>query len=152
MLLPAAPAPGVDAAWERLRGLAGEWEGSYGTTKSSVTYAVVSGGHAVIESMKMPAPAPDMVTVFHRDGAGLMATHYCSVGNQPRMRAAEASADGKVIKFRFQDITNLASPEGIHIRHLTVTFDDADHMTEDWVGWDGKKEENTVMKWTRKKK
>ncbi len=152
LLLPAAAGTGVDAAWAQLRSLAGEWEGMEGGKTAGVTYTIVSGGTAVMESMKMPAPEPDMVTMYHRDGTGLVATHYCSLGNQPRMRAAEASPDGKTIRFRFADITNLSKPDGGHIRHLTVTFQDADHFTQNWTSFDGGKEQSMVFKWTRKKK
>ena len=151
LLLPAAAGTGIDATWANLRSLAGEWEGTFGTMKGGVTYTIVSGGHAVMESMKMPPPAPDMVTMYHRDGTGLVATHYCSMGNQPRMRAIEASPDGKTVRFRFADITNLAKPGGAHIRHLKVTFLDADHFTQDWTSVDKGKEQTEVFKWTRKK-
>ncbi len=152
LLLPAAAGTGVDAAWERLRSLAGEWQGVVGANKGAVTYTIVSGGSVVMESIKMPAPEPDMVTVYHRDGTGLVATHYCSLGNQPRMRATEASPDGKTIRFRFADITNLSKPDGPHIRHLTITFQDADHFTQDWTSLAKGKEEPSVFKWTREKK
>lgn len=110
LLLPAAAGTGIDATWANLRSLAGEWEGSFGAVKGGVTFTILSGGSVVMESMKMPPPAPDMVTMYHRDGTGLVATHYCSMGNQPRMRASEASPDGKTVRFRFADITNLAKP------------------------------------------
>ncbi|MGE5646863.1 MAG: hypothetical protein ACM336_13840 [Acidobacteriota bacterium] len=151
LLLPAADT-GADAAWARLKSLAGEWEGEAGGVKGGITYTVVSGGHAVLESMKMPAPQPDMVTIYHRDGAGLVATHYCSMGNQPRMRAAGADANGKTIRFRFADITNLAKPGAAHIRHLTVTFQDADHFTQSWTAFSDGKESTEVFKCSRKKK
>jgi hypothetical protein len=92
-----------------------------------------------------------MVTIYHRDGGALVATHYCSMGNQPRMRATEVPADGKTIRFRFADITNLAKPGGDHIKHLTVTFQDPDHLTQEWVSTAAAKEEAAVFKWTRKK-
>jgi hypothetical protein len=143
---------GNDDAWKQLLSLAGVWEGSKDGRTATVTYTVVSGGTALMESMQMPAPEPDMVTMYHRDGDGLVATHYCSVGNQPRMRAAGASPDRKTIRFRFADITNLAKPESVHIRHLTVTFEDANHFTQEWVGSSKGKEEPAVFKWTRKTK
>jgi hypothetical protein len=90
-----------------------------------------------------------MVTMYHRDGAGLVATHYCSMGNQPRMRAADG--DAKTIRFRFADITNLAKPDGGHIKDLTVTFQDADHMTQEWTSVENGKEQVEVFHWTRKK-
>lgn len=152
LLLPGGAGQGVDAAWKNLQALAGEWEGGLGADKAAVTFTLVSGGNVVMESMKMPAPQPDMVTMYHRDGTGLVATHYCSLGNQPRMRAAEASADGKTIHFRFADITNLAKPGDAHIRHVTVTFQDADHLTQEWTSFSDGKEQSEQFKWTRKKK
>jgi hypothetical protein len=149
-LLSAAEAPGGDAAWKNLLSLAGEWEGQLGSKKGAVTYTVISGGSALMESMKMPAPQPDMVTVYHRDGAAFVATHYCSMGNQPRMRAASAEEGGKSIRFRFADITNLAKPDGAHIQHLTVNFKDANNFTQEWTSISEGKEHPEVFQWTRK--
>ena len=108
-MVPLAAGDGVDAAWKSLLALSGEWQGGGG--KTGITYTIVSGGNVVMEQMKMPAPMPDMVTMYHRDGSGLVATHSCSIGNQPRMRAPEA--DSKTIRFRFADITNLTKPGGM---------------------------------------
>lgn len=139
----------ADESWKKLLSLAGEWEGTEGGKTATLTYTVVSGGTALMESMKVPAES-DMVTVYHRDTDGLVATHYCSMGNQPRMRAPGASQDGKV-RFRFADITNLKPGSG-HISHLTVTLEDADHFTQEWVASSAGKEEPAVFKWTRKTK
>ena len=151
LLLPCLSAQGVDAAWNNLKSLAGVWEGVEDGKKAVVTYTIVSGGNVVMESMKMPAPEPDMVTMYHRDGTGLVATHYCSMGNQPRMRAPNASADGKTIRFRFADITNLSKPGAPHIRHLTVTFQDSGHFTQEWTSLSDGKEQPALFKWTRRK-
>ncbi len=150
VLAAAEPTPG-ETAWKRLQRLVGVWEGAEAGRTTTMTYTMVSGGHSLMESMKMPAPAPDMVTIYHRDGASLVATHYCSMGNQPRMRATDLSGDPKSIRFRFADITNLAKPGGDHIKHLTVTLQDPDHLTQEWVSNSSSKEEAMVFKWTRKK-
>jgi hypothetical protein len=150
LLLSAADAPGGATAWKSLLSLAGEWEGSAEGKTTTLSYTVISGGHALMESMKMPAPEPDMVTIYHRDGESLLATHYCSIGNQPRMRFAGASADGKSVRFRFADITNLAKPGDMHISHLTVNIVDATHFTQEWTSSSNGKEESAVFKWTRK--
>jgi hypothetical protein len=144
-IAPLAAADGVDAAWKSLQSLEGEWQGG----KAGVTYTIVSGGSVVMERMKMPAPQPDMVTMYHRDGTGLVATHYCSLGNQPRMRAPVA--DAKTIRFRFADITNLAKPGDGHIRDLTVTFQDKDHFTQEWTSVANGKEHVETFQWTRKR-
>jgi hypothetical protein len=146
---PTAPAPG-DAAWKSLLSLAGVWEGTSEGKTTTLTYTVISGGSALLESMKMPAPEPDMVTIYHRDKADLVATHYCSMGNQPRMRASGASSTAKSIAFRFTGITNLAKPGGGHIKHLTVNFQDPTHLTQEWTSTEAGKETTMTFRWTRK--
>ena len=147
LALPVLADEGVNAAWKSLQSLAGDWVGADG--KVHVTYVLVSGGTAVMETLKPPAPEPEMVTMYHRDGNGLVATHYCSMGNQPRMRAS--AGDAKTIRFRFADITNQATPDQGHIKDLTITFEDADHITQEWIGVDKGKESAEVFHWTRKK-
>jgi hypothetical protein len=150
MLAPLGTAS-TDSAWNRLLTLVGVWEGTEGDRTTTLTYTLVSGGNALMESMKMPGSEPDMVTIYHRDGDRLVATHYCSFGNQPRMRTAAAPPDGKSIRFEFVDITNL-KPGDRHIKHLNVLFEDATHFTQEWTSAEGGKEEATVFKWSRKAK
>ena len=115
---------------------------------ATITFKVTSSGSAVMETVKMKEHG-EMVTMYHRDGSSLVATHYCSMGNQPRMRATDA--DASAIKFRFADITNLGKPDGDHIKDLTITFQDHDHMTQEWFSVEKGKENSMVMHWTRKK-
>jgi hypothetical protein len=150
LAVPAAHAAGSDDAWKRLISLAGEWQTTAEGKTTTVTYTVISGGSALMESMKMPAPEPDMVTIYHHDGEGLVATHYCSIGNQPRMRAPGMAPGGKSIAFRFADITNL-KPGGGHIKHLTVNFEDETHFNQEWTSTSNGKEAPVTFKWTRRK-
>jgi hypothetical protein len=97
-----ARAEGLDAAqaFERLKGLAGRWEGTGGEVGKPgdplvVEYAVTAGGTAVMEKLFAGQPY-EMVTLFTLDGADLIATHYCSGGNQPRYRFETSSAPGAV--------------------------------------------------------
>src|SRR5437868_15374337 len=81
-----AGTPQLDA----LKGLAGEWTGKakHGDMEheATVTYKVTAGGSAVVETV-FPGTEHEMVTVYHQDGDDLVLTHYCMLGNQPRMRA-----------------------------------------------------------------
>jgi hypothetical protein len=75
----------------------------------------------------------DMISMIHLDGPNrLLMTHYCGVGNQPRM-AATVSPDGKTYTFSFFDGTNLASPDAGHMQRVVFTINDANHHTEDWT-------------------
>ncbi len=92
-----------------------------------------------------------MITMYTPDGATLLATHYCSAGNQPRMRAA-GSPDGKSLAFEFVDAANVAGSTGEVMRRLVVTFVDSDHFRQAWTsrGADGK-ELTSVFDYTRVK-
>jgi len=139
-------------AFEKLKALAGNWEGKMGDGQhmANVTYKVTSAGSVVMETM-MPGDPMEMVTLFHQDGDTLVATHYCDSQNQPRMRASGLSADGKELAFKFLDITNLASPDADHMREVTFHFQDADHFTTTWISREKGKDSPVTFTYSRKK-
>jgi hypothetical protein len=114
----------------------------------SVSYALVSSGTSLMERLTTP-DGSDMVTMYHPDGSRIMMTHYCSGGNQPRMRAEALT--GETVAFSFVDATNLASPKAEHMRKLVVQFQDADHFTQEWTHRKDGKEETGVFRYARKK-
>src|SRR5262245_26894912 len=81
---------------ERLRGLAGDWEGSLewsgartGTGRVKASYSTTGYGSAVVENLYMGDDAlPSMTSVYHLDGSDLRMTHYCGARNQPRLKAS----------------------------------------------------------------
>jgi hypothetical protein len=145
-------APGTSPAWEKMKSLAGEWSGTmnHGGQEMpvSVSYTLVSSGTSLMERLTTP-DGSDMVTMYHPDGSRIMMTHYCSGGNQPRMRTETSSADS--IAFDFVDATNLASPKAEHMRKLVVKFQDTDHFTQEWTHRKDGKDETGVFKYARKK-
>ena len=147
-----APAGNPSPAFEKLKSLAGDWEGKLlpdGPT-ARVTYRVTSAGSVVVETI-MPGEPGEMVTLFHPDGDSVLGTHYCAGQNQPRMRSNGISADGKEIAFKFLDVTNLASPEASHMREVTFNFQDADHFTATWTSRENGKDSPMTFTYTRKK-
>ncbi len=150
--VPAAPA--TNPAWEKMKSLVGEWEGTVtdgGTALPvSVTYLLVSSGTSLMERLSTP-DGQDMVTMYHPDGSRIFMTHYCSEGNQPRMRAQAPTGEPKSIAFEFVDITGLPDPKVEHMRKLVVRFDDANHFTQEWTHRKGGHEETGVFKYSRKK-
>jgi hypothetical protein len=122
-----------NAGFEKLKSLAGEWEGKTTDGKPvKATYKVTSGGSALSETLQA-GTEPEMLTVYHMDGGQLMMTHYCSLANQPRMRAAASSGDPKSLDFQYVSATNLAKADAPHMHHLVVAFDDANHITQKWM-------------------
>lgn len=94
-----------------------------------ITYELTSGGSALLETIR-PPDEPAMVTVYHADAGRLMMTHYCSTGNQPRMRAEVGDRD---VTFDMVDVTNLADKSMPHMRRLVITFLDGHHIREEWT-------------------
>jgi hypothetical protein len=147
--------PATNPAWEKMKSLVGEWEGtmSHGDQSMPVkdSYSLVSNGTSLMERMSTPDGSHDMVTMYHPDGSRVMMTHYCSEGNQPRMRANAAAGDVKSLAFSYVDATNLPSPDAMHMHQLVVKFGDADHFTQEWTHRVAGKEETGIFKYTRKK-
>ena len=91
-----------------LASLVGEWQGKDPEGKPmAVTYQWTGGGTSLVEAMTK-AQKPLMMTMYHADKGGLMLTHYCKLGNQPRMRADRPEGDAKTLTFNF--ITSQISP------------------------------------------
>jgi hypothetical protein len=127
--------------FDELKKLEGAWTSDTKDHPADVTYKVSSGGSVLVETMAMGNHA-EMITMYHPDGDGLALTHYCMLGNQPRMKAAKDQKPG-VIKFEGDGGTNM-KPEDKHMHTLTVTFVDADHVRQDWTLFDGGKEQTVV--------
>ena len=127
---PAPPPSAAQPALDHLKKLAGEWVYAEGANKGkpAANYVVSSGGTAVVETL-FPGTNHEMVTVYHCDGDKVMMTHYCAVGNQPRMHADPA--DDKLV-FTFTGGSNMKESDG-HMHAMTMTFVDEDHLNEDWT-------------------
>jgi hypothetical protein len=119
---------------EQLKSMAGEWvqEGGDGPAKgtTAVTYRTTAGGSAVIEVL-FPGTEMEMVSVYHRDGKDLVMTHYCMLGNQPRMRA-KIGDDPKVVTFELIGGSNLNPAKDAHIHGGVVRWIDRDHVRSEW--------------------
>jgi hypothetical protein len=147
----ASPQGGSESSFENLKALVGEWEATMeggNTVRSS--YRLISNGTAVMESVN-DATHQDMVTIYHRDGDELIAAHFCSSGNQPRMRAEVGGPRGELLTFSLFDVTNLTDPGQRHIRRITFRFEDRDHYTQEWTERVLGKDSVDVLHFVRKK-
>jgi uncharacterized protein YciI len=136
---------------EALKTLAGTWVGDMdgdGEMDSEVVFRVTSAGNAVHETM-FPGTEHEMVNLFHLDGDDLVMTHYCAVGNQPRMRAAPG--DAHAIRFEFDSATNVAGPNQPVMGHAVFTLVDEHTLREDWQATvDGKPQPQMTFNLKRK--
>lgn len=131
--------------FDKLKTLVGEWEATSPEAKSRVTYQLISQGTALLETIVNEG----MVTVYHPDGESILMTHYCSAGNQPRMRAQ--GSQGDTIAFQFVDAANLKSSSAGHMQRLVIKFKDKDHVTEEWTWIADGKETTSVFQLQRVK-
>ena len=144
-----ASAPAADpqppiAAFEHLKSLAGEWAGTAGAgtdgkaMATRATIRVVSAGSAVMITTDPGGPY-EMVTMIHRDdGGALVATHYCSAKNQPRMRSIPGP-DVSRIQFEFVDGTSLGAYPG-RMQRLTIVTPAPDRQIQEWTYREGGKD------------
>ena len=127
----AADAP--DTSLAPLKFLVGEWKGTDTDGKPyKTTYALSSGGTNLTETLT-PPDSPPMTTMYYSDGDHLMLTHFCSLNNQPRMRAGGVKEGDKSITFAFVDATNLKNPTDVHMHQLSIEVKDHDHFTQTWM-------------------
>jgi hypothetical protein len=142
---------------ERLKKLAGEWlatDAQGKPTSQLVSVFKVSAGGSAVQETIFPGSAHEMVTLYHLDGKDLVLTHYCSIGNQPRMKADPHSPPNR-LAFKFAGGSNLNAAKDMHIHEGSITFVDDDHIDWSWVGYqDGKPAEGhtIAMKLVRKKR
>lgn len=151
-----APTAPTNAGLEKMKSLAGTWvtadqEGKPTDEVVSVI-KLTAGGSAVHETL-FPGQPHEMISVYTADGANLAMTHYCVIGNQPRMKGTlNASADQ--IKFAFAGGSNLDPKKDKHMHGATLTIVDADHINIEGEGWENgapAKEMCAGMKLVRKK-
>ena len=124
----AAEATATERAFERLRGLAGDWTGTLewtgartGTGEVSARYGLTGGGSAVVEDLVMAGSVPSMTSVYHLDGADLRMTHYCGAQNQPRLKAIRVDDADGILDFSFVDATGL-DEHPAHVTALEIRF------------------------------
>lgn len=135
--------------FERMRGLAGKWEGMYQwsdgrTGQLRATYYLTGNSSALVEDLIM-GDTPSMTTVYHLDGADLRMTHFCAAQNQPRLKAAEVDEAAATARFSLVDVTNAtAHPAYVDGFSIHVVDDNDVTLQFDFRGATGKKAVETI--------
>ncbi len=125
------PPSSAEAAFARLKTLVGEWDATTSSGKVHLSYELVSGDTALLER-ESSETMPSMVTVYYVDGGRLLLTHYCMIGNQPRMQVKAFNAGTGELDFQFLDATNLASPSAGHMHNAKLRIVDNSHLVSEW--------------------
>lgn len=139
---PAKPYAG-SAELEKLKSLAGTWKATVdlggGPMPVTAQYRVTSGGSAVEERLFADSPK-EMVTIYHDRDGKVALTHYCMLCNRPAMNLVKA--EGKSLAFDLAKDSEIKVDSETHMHSLTLTLDDADHLTHDWILFEGGKEKD----------
>ena len=126
-----------NAAFEQLKKLSGKWSGKgdcMGTPmEMTVTYKVTSAGRAVMETIAAGTDH-EMISMYTVDGDKLIMTHYCALGNQPRMKA-EKTDNPKKVAFKFLDGTNLDAAKDMHMHEGSIEWVDDNHIKSEWTAY-----------------
>src|SRR3982751_1961825 len=129
----------AQTGYEKLKGLAGEWEGTLTTLPvtpgvqgkaAQVTIRVTSMGNAILHEMKIDGRQDDPITMVYLDSDHLTLTHYCDAGNRPRM-VGKPAADGKTVGFDMVDIAG--GTQYGHMHNASFSLVDQDHHVEEWT-------------------
>jgi len=137
------------AAFARLKTLVGQWEAATSVGKVRVSYELVSGDTALLER-ESSETMPSMVTVYYVDSGRLLLTHYCMVGNQPRMQAKAFNSETGELDFQFLDATNLTSASTGHMHNAKIRLVDNNHLVSEWQFYEnGKPKFSETAQYTR---
>ena len=132
------PAPPTNAALEKMKKLTGTWlvadKDGKPTDQIGSVIKVTAGGSAVHETL-FPGQPQEMVSVYTVDGSELIMTHYCVLGNQPRMKADPKSPANQIV-FHFAGGTNLDPKKDKHMHEATLTIVDDDRLEVNGIGWE----------------
>ena len=133
-------APAMPAEFDKLKSLVGTWKGTADMmgkpTEVTNTFELTSAGSAVLEKV-CAGSDHEMVSVYCAEGGKMVMTHYCSVGNHPKM-SLMTSSDNTMV-FSMKGTSGIKSAKEMHMHAMTITWKDKDHITEDWSMYvDGK--------------
>ncbi len=101
--------------FEELKKLCGEWKGT--TAEGGAEKGRLVAADTVLLEAWVLSSGREALTVYHRDGDDLIATHYCPRGNQPCLKLTSASTE-KGFFFDFFSATNL--PEATHQHRFEI--------------------------------
>ena len=130
MPMPKTSGPQSDAqkAFEKLKTLAGSWQGSVMGMSVQTTIRVTSRGNAILHEVTSSGMPDNPITMIYVDGDRLLLTHYCDSGNRPRMEG-KFSPDGNSVEFTLFDITG--NTEKGFMNRIAFTIVDANHHNEE---------------------
>jgi hypothetical protein len=129
-------------SFDQLKTLVGEWRNAAKPASPfRIRFSLTAGGTVLVESWEA-AGKPHSLTLYHRDGDALIATHYCPQGNQPRLKLTPGH--GPKLSFTFRDATDLAPGES-HLHDLAFDLSDPNRPIRTETYRQGRQAETTTL-------
>lgn len=150
------PVAASNAGFEKMKTLVGTWvkaDDKGQPSEEVVSVIKLTAGGSAIQETLFPGQPMEMISMYTADGNDLVMTHYCVIGNQPRMRAVAATV-GDELKFEFDGGANLNPQKDKHMHSATLKFLDDDRIELAGTAWEnGKPVEGSCgcLKLVRKK-
>jgi len=126
---PASAQSDAKKAYEKLKTLAGSWQGSIGDLSVQVTIRVTAFGSAIMhDATGHNKPGNHEITLMYLEGDRLLMTHYCDAGNRQRLEG-KLSPDGKSVEFSLLDVAG-GTQRGFAKRIAFTMIDESHHVVE----------------------
>ncbi len=120
----AQPSPATSSL-ATLKGLVGVWKvADKPNSRLRIRFYMTAGDTVLVESWERDGQ-PYSLTLYHHNGSTLMTTHYCPQGNQPRLTLTRSST-ATMLRFAFQDATDLDPEHEAYLRELTFDLSSPD--------------------------
>lgn len=138
---PTATVYDAHSAFEAIKSMEGTWVGTVTRgedgepRETKIVYDVSANGHSVIETFSPGSPM-EMFSVYHMDGDKLLMTHYCALGNAPKMKLVPSETPGE-LAFAFNGGTNLDPEVDPHAHEGTMKILGPDEVSTVAVGYSG---------------
>lgn len=114
----------AENAFAQLTRMVGVWRpADKSKSPLRIRFYLTAGGTVLVESWEARGQ-PHSLTLYHRDGNELLATHYCPQGNQPRL--ALRGRDDSGLHFAFRDATDLDPATESHQHDLWFDLSEPD--------------------------
>jgi hypothetical protein len=139
------------ASMDALKSLVGDWTALDAEGKPFTSSFRMISNNTALEETVNSANDKQMVSVYNSDGPRVAMTHFCSMGNQPRLETAAERPNPNEFVFSFVGATNLANPNDQHMHRMVITIEDPDHFTEAWTIRINGKDKIQEFHYTRKK-
>ncbi len=109
------------AAFARMKSLSGDWVGpKMMGTRMNMDFRVIAAGSAVLATC-FAGTRNEMITVYYLNGDKLVQTHYCMLGNQPRMKLNTKKSSADTLLFDFAGGDNISSTK-MNMHGQTLRF------------------------------